>query len=327
MKIFDHHPDLLALHEPEGPLRKEIGRLKRRYGIGRGDTDTVSRRRYYRALRHLLFERRPLRAVRRRPILQKAYRSRVAHIARLSLIYAASGLQKYGPKRISNFLKSADIPDLGGTPRHVLVKSVSKMNDLERYLQANPDLHVIFLIRHPCANVSSILEGQSKGLMSQAFRPPQKFVARYFHDDASLDRLSGTELTMTEILAVRWAVYNQAMQDLARTYANVSLIVYEDLCDDPIGVSKDLFAKVALPWHPDVEDFIKASLSTNGSGNGYHSVIRNPSSIKERWKTMLSSDDQDAILNITSQVPVSEWFPDVAAFAENKEMHQHRNLR
>lgn len=313
MKIFDHHPDLLALHEPEGPLRSEIARLKRRHDVGPVADDNAATRFDHRALRHLLFEKRPLRAVRRRPIIRKAYRSRLAHMARIWIIYAASGVGKFGPRRISKSLKSLNVPDLGDTPDHILVKSVSRMDHLDAYIQANPDLNIIFMIRHPCANVSSILEGQAKGLMSQAFRPSKKLIARYFDGDPNIAHLSGTELTMTEILSVRWAVYNQLMQDLDEKYANVSLIVYEDLCDDPIGVSKDLFAKVGLGWHPCVENFIRASLLTVGTGNGYHAVIRDPGTSKERWRTKLSPEDQETIIRITSQVPVARLFSDVVS--------------
>jgi hypothetical protein len=135
MKIFDHHPDLLALHEPEGPLRAEVGRLKRQYNTQRMADEHAARHHHHRAVRHLLFERRPLRAVRKRPILRKAYRSHLAHMCRTSIIYAASGIAKFGPHRISKAMKSYDTPDLGDYPGHILVKSVSLMNDLEGYVQ------------------------------------------------------------------------------------------------------------------------------------------------------------------------------------------------
>jgi len=197
MKIFDHHPDLLALHEPEGPLRAELGRLKRRYRSASMEDKHAARLVYHKAVRRLLFERRPLRAVRRRPILRKAFRSRLAHMGRTFIIYSASGAARFGPRRISKALKSFDIPHLGGNPGHILVKSVSRMNDLESYVRANPDLHIIFMIRHPCANVASILAGQAKGLMSSVFRPPQDLVTRYFDDDRNADLVTRSDLTMT----------------------------------------------------------------------------------------------------------------------------------
>jgi hypothetical protein len=169
------------------------------------------------------------------------------------------------------------------------------------------------MIRHPCANVSSILAGQAKGLMSSAFRPPQKLVTRYFENGRNTDLVTRSDLTMTEVLAMRWAVYNQMMQDLDERYANVSLVVYEDLCDDPIGVSKDLFAKVDLSWHSDVENFIHASLTCVGSGDGYHSLIRHPGTSKEKWREVLSADEQATILGIAREVRVARLFAHAAS--------------
>src|SRR6056297_290389 len=68
LKIFDHHPEVLALHEPELVLGKSMHRL-----VAHTTTSTggFASRDLERARRALLFSSRPLRAVRRRPILRK----------------------------------------------------------------------------------------------------------------------------------------------------------------------------------------------------------------------------------------------------------------
>ena len=129
LKIFDHHPEVLALHEPELVLGKSMHRL-----VAHTTTSTrgFASRDLERARRALLFSSRPLRAVRRRPILRKDTRSGPAHAARNLLIYGLSALERAAPKAVSQALRAVSIPDLGHMPKYTVVKSVGILNGLER---------------------------------------------------------------------------------------------------------------------------------------------------------------------------------------------------
>ena len=178
-------------------------------------------------------------------------------------------------------------------------------------LQRTPDLHIVFVIRHPCANVTSIRTGQDSGLMSGTYLPPRSLIARHFRFGKPATELTEADFAWEEITALRWAVYNQVMADLAEQHDNVTLVVYDELCDRPIHVARELFARVGVPWHADVESFLSASLAHEGSGDGYHAVIRNPATVRDRWRETLPAEEREAILRIARQVPVSTRFPDL----------------
>jgi len=307
LKIFDHHPATLALHEPELVLRKSMQRLAAR---AIASPDRFAGAELERDRRALLFRNRPLRAVRRRPILRKGTRSRFAHTARNLLIFGLSALERTAPKAIAEALRAAPVPDLGRPPTHVVVKSVGLLNDLEAYAAANPDLHIVFVIRHPCANALSIRTGQDRGMMSGTYLPPRSLIDRYFRFGKPASELTESDFAPEEVIALRWAVYNQVMEDLSEQYDHVSLVVYDDLCERPIHVARDLFARVGVPWHLDVERFLSASLAHEGLGDGYHAVIRNPVAARDRWRETLPHDQREAILRIVRQVPVSSRFKD-----------------
>jgi hypothetical protein len=82
-KVFDHHPQVFALFEPENMILQKAGR------VCRHGTDAECRE-----LVDQIMASKHLRAVRRRPILKKPYRSKLKHNLRAGYILGATGVQK-----------------------------------------------------------------------------------------------------------------------------------------------------------------------------------------------------------------------------------------
>ena len=283
MKIFDHHDMVFASHEPERFVPKPV------FGAGRDAEEA-------RAYAEGLFTSRPLRAMRKRPIRRKAFRSSLAHGLRRGLLYALTGIDRLLP---GAGLKGVHVPDLAALDRAALVvKSVSHQLFLDRVAEHAPSVKVIFLIRHPCGNVFSNLTGQGQSAMSHQFLPPRDKLARLYTFDRPAETLTEAEFDQTEILAYRWSVFNDHIMRTIDGRANVRIVRYEDLCADPIARSRELFSWVGLAWQESCERFLAASLAADGDASGYHDLTRNPLIAANKWRSDMARADQQRVLEI-----------------------------
>jgi len=147
--------------------------------------------------------------------------------------------------------------------------------------------------------------------MSAAYPPPRSLIAKHFCFRKPATALTEADFAREEIIALRWAVYNQVMEDLAERHDHVTLVVYDEFCEQPVHIARELFTRLGVPWHVDVERFLSASLTHESSGDGYHTVIRNPVAARDRWRETLPHDQREAILRIVRQVAVSSRFKDL----------------
>ena len=121
-KTFDQHPDVFASHEPESLLDPVLTQRLRDADDETAVADYVE----------ALFSCRGLRAMRKRPVLKKPYRSAPAHALRFAHMSAVSLLGKVLPfaeKRILTW-PVPDMADLGGVTQ--VVKLVSQQYELAR---------------------------------------------------------------------------------------------------------------------------------------------------------------------------------------------------
>ncbi|MEM8698155.1 MAG: sulfotransferase, partial [Pseudomonadota bacterium] len=196
MKIFDHHPMVFASHEPErfvpAPRLEEAVDGTEEAAAARAYLDT-------------LLAARPLRSMRKRPIRRKAYRSRMGHELRRGLLYGLSALERVLPGDAP--LSAVEVPDLADLSRAAMVvKSVSHQWLLDRVMPHVPDVRLIYLIRHPCGNVHSNLQGQSLSAMQQQYLPARADLDRLYRFDKPAAELTESDFDQLEILAYRWAV-------------------------------------------------------------------------------------------------------------------------
>ena len=285
MKIFDHHPMVFASHEPEVFIpRPDFADLSPQAAkeLAEGYLDR-------------LFTSRPLRAMRKRPIRRKAYRSGVAHELRRGLLYGLSAADRV----LKGKWAGAPVPDLASLDHATqVVKCVSHQMVLDQVMAHAPDVKVIFLIRHPCGNVFSNLTGQSIDAMHGHFLPARAELARLFEFDRPVESLSEAEFSQTEILAYRWAVFNDRVYRGLHGQPNARLLSYEALCADPIAMARALFGWVGLDWHPDCEAFLAASIASKGDASGYHDLTRNPMTAANKWRDQMPPADQERVLAI-----------------------------
>ena len=158
-KVFDSHPDTLYRHEPDSD-----GRFRHVMPMFPNPVDAADYREALIAYIHALPHDRSLRVAGKLPLFAKSYQSPVALQARRLLIPACKALSRFMPvSRLPEFVRA----DAVGSVR-LAWKSIESLGRLGTIARALPECRAIHIIRHPCGYVSSVLSGESAGLMPGA---------------------------------------------------------------------------------------------------------------------------------------------------------------
>lgn len=294
-KIFDSHPDLLYLHEPDIPDR---GADLLPHWFEREPTlEQIENARLY--LSRLTSARHP-RTIGIRPFFRKNYRGLIAERARLALIFGTKISERAG---LSNFMNRLDIPDIAkrGAPPQIVLKSVSALGRSQAFLSADRSIRPVLVIRHPCAFVSSMLRGKQVGGMGTS-----SGLGRLGQTRAAM-RLEFEALdTADEVTALAWAwLLSNAEAYPAIEAAGGAILNYDELARDPARHAKDLFARLSLGWPDATATFLARSQQTQGD---YYSVFRDSSKASERWRDELEPNAIEKIREIVGRDPLGAQF-------------------
>lgn len=291
-KIFDSHPGVLYRNEPDREPR-----IKQLSVADSAGTDEFQQR-FFDFLKQVPFTRQP-NTIGILPIFRKQYETLLEFLVRrhLTLLLRSAG-KVVGDVSLPHFLTSARI-----ARQRLVWKSVSCVRDLGFISRAYPELHILFVVRHPCGMIASRVRGEARGDFKSirdgkgTYRRLERLLDSPCGADIDLSNRSLQELTSIERHAVRWAVDNQkAMSDLDGM-PNCHVLRYEDLCNDPLGVTRSLFDKLHLDWNRQTEQFVLSSTSAHHSR--YYSLVKNPQQAANAWRDELSAPDQQRILRIT----------------------------
>jgi hypothetical protein len=294
-KVFDSHPATLYRHEPDSGGALE-GVLPMFPDPVRVDDYRAGVRAFVEGLRR----NRSLRVAGKLPLFRKSYEPALAFQARQLLVPAAKALARWFPvSSVPEFIDS----ERDGSIRLVW-KSIESLGRLGAIARILPEARAIHIIRHPCGYVSSVLSGESAGLMPGAVAASE--------DYGILEILLGTEgaqrrnltldffrgLQPVERLAWRWLLYNERAIDDLEGLENGFTAIYEDLCRDPVGGYRALFDFADLNWDAQTGAFVDAS--THSEKSAYFSVFKNPERAASGWKQKLSPIDQERVLSVVS---------------------------
>ncbi|MEQ1864504.1 MAG: hypothetical protein ABL996_07600, partial [Micropepsaceae bacterium] len=244
-KVFDSHPDVFYLHEPD-MIDRGLD-LVPFWFSGAPTSDQVNAARAY---VHRLADIRAPRSVGTRPYFRKGYRSGLNEVLRRGLIHAVKGFERAG---VDRYLRPVNVPDLaraGGVGRCV-IKSVNSLGRVESLLRGAADLvHPILLLRHPCGYVRSQLRGIESGVMGPAMRPGRLLETR------AARRLGVRELVLAvndpaEQLTWNWLLANAEAYDAMEALGGGTTVVYESLLGGKGDEIRALFAKVGVSWAPE----------------------------------------------------------------------------
>lgn len=300
-KLFDSHPDTLYRHEPDSVLRLSMPmfpNLEAAPGYRKELEQFVS----------LAPGLRSPEVVGKQPLFPKSYQSDIGLLAyRASVIGAKIG------SRISRHFPCLYRPTAEASNRaHLVWKSIESPGRLGACIEALPEARAIHLMRHPCGYIASILRGEAARRFSGEYTDDlwmlkmllETPIAKRHH--ISVEDLE--ELAPEERLAWRWVLIQEKILADVGNSERVLTLRYEDICSDPLGMTREMFKFVALDWHPQTEAFVRAS--TESTRADYYSVFKDPRNSAERWRSELPSQTIDRVLDILRCSSAAKLYPE-----------------
>lgn len=285
-KILDSHPDVLYRHEPDiGTTEHTIPFYPETIDEHLDDA---------RLFVDELIRNRSRRVAASRPMFRKAYHTWPKQSLRC-LIACVSWLGAY----LGIEILVPDFTDEMGV--HVVIKSVISMGRAGLLLGAS-GANAIIILRHPCAQITSVLRGTKTGKQDiDHVRWPiltKKLPTRSF------SRAEWEAMTPVENLAWKWVIGNTiALKECPSAF----VIRHEDLCFDPVGSARAIFEYLGLSWSEQTDRFLV--YSTTGSSS-YFGIRRD--SRKESMKRFdgLADGDAEIVRAITENSLPGQFYRD-----------------
>jgi hypothetical protein len=298
-KIFDSHPDILYRHEPDELTPPTAG------------LDPPEQ------LRAWLMQR-ASRVSAKRPYFQKSWRP--AHLHQMRLMFAATLALAQRLPLLSRSAERAGIPDLVAPNRWVNVRAAMKLVNWDGCLAAKamPNARLVFILRHPCGQIASVMAGHAARQLSRtsdfAASPDDLAAASVCAKRAGVDKSAFDKLPEAGKYAWCWRAFNEPAVAAMRDLPNARIVIYEDLCRAPAAVARDLLAFAGLDWHTQVDAFLGTSTNHDGPG-GYYDVFRSTAVVADRWRQIMSPADQDAVRTVLATSSLVRCWPDLTLSA------------
>lgn len=308
-KLFDSHPDTLYRHEPDSVHRLTLPLFPEKKDAHRY-RDELER------FIDMLPRMRSPEVVGKQPLFPKSYQSAAGLAA-----YRSSVLFAKAMSRVRRHFPCPCRPTAEGHARARLVwKSIESSGRLGVCIDALPDARAIHLLRHPCGYVASVRRGeQARRFAGEASAMDNLWLLKMLRATTggesrvpNLDHLE--QGTPEERLAWIWVlVQEKILADVAGS-ARVMTVRYEDVCADPLGMTRRMFEFVGLDRQPQTEAFIQAS--THGADRGYYSLFKNPQASAERWRSELAPQVVERIQQILGGSTLHRFYRGESATVE-----------
>lgn len=294
-KLFDSHPQTLCRNEPEKACRLV------------GIPSVVLPHEYSEVRESLQSYGRQLRGIRHSnvagsiPVFRKHDESQWAFQCRRTVV----GLARCASRLVGEMQLPSRFDRSHDTQLRVVWKSVHSVGRVGAMAHALQPVRTILLVRHPCGVLASRLRGQSRGdfkpvtRTSWKYREIERLLDSPYAQNLDVDADDLRRLSQLELQALRWALLNQKIMCELEGRADARVIRYEDLCQWPETVCRDLFRFAGLSWHSQTEGFIAASTSTHRSR--YYSVYKDPRRVMDAWREVLSAAQQKNIANLVGE--------------------------
>ena len=107
-----------------------------------------------------------------------------------------------------------------------------------------------------------------------------------------------------------WVAFNETAERALAELPNVRVVLYEDLCEKPELVARDILSFVGLDWHAQTAAFVRGSVRQGGR-SGYYDVFQNPAMTTSRWRAQMSRQDQCTVTDIARQSRLARHWPDL----------------
>jgi hypothetical protein len=316
-KIFDSHPDVLYRHEPDytRPARPGIS--------GNEINGTVNE----------WIHQCDLRTAGKLPQFPKTWQSSSRFVLRniINLILTAG---THLPS-VGRYFRRCTLPDFAAIDKapglRAVLKSIS-WNDGVAAAAALPNIRIVFILRHPCGQISSTLRGVKRRRfdLRKASMPYHEDRAVEFATRHNVGEATFRALPDVAKYAWDWAAFNETALQALSNRPNVRMVLYEDLCARPEAVARELFAFSGLGWHPNTEAFLKRS-TTDTRKSRYYNVFQDTGTVMNRWRSTMPRQDQALVRGVIQRFKAGHFWqdltepvPNYAAPSRSNERQRHR---
>lgn len=298
-KIIDSHPDVLYRHEPDE--------------IFRAPTDIEDAG--IPALLHRWIAGWHTRSVAKPPFFSKSWQ--VAGARGLRSVVAL-GVRAAGRlPRPLNALARLRIPDFIARPvPRVAIKSVRWIDGAAVLARLLPASRTIFILRHPCGQVNSVMRGQAQRRfdLRSATMPFDEESTVRFAEARGVGDPAFQALPDAAKYAWAWRAFNEPAYEALAPLSNVRIVIYEALCTEPEALSRDILAFSDLGWNGQTGAFIARSTGRPGATD-YFGVLRDALVAAEAWRHSMSEADRRAVGAVMAASPLARFWPDLLAAA------------
>lgn len=285
-KIIDSHPNVLYRHEPD-----EVCAFRR-------DLPIIDQLAYW------IAENR-VRVATKAPFFRKSWLP-----GPLSPLHNAIAKTLNACDRVLGDSLCPPMPDFGaaGKPEtRVALKLVAW--DGTEAARVLPDTRSLLILRHPCGQIASSLRGTEENVFKTPPPPDELRAIMGFARSRGMSFQEYDQQSEAAKIAWIWVYFNETIIEMMASLPNIKLVIYEQLCEAPETVSRDLFKFVGLDWSDQTSDFIHRS--TNQDQAGYYTVSRNSLQAAERWRTTMRPADQAAVKAVVALSSLKAYWPDL----------------
>ncbi len=313
-KLFDSHPHTLYRHEPDSVRRLHLPLYPERQTAPRYRAEVE---RFITALPGM----RSPEIVGKGPLFRKSYQSVAGLYA-----YRAGVIAAKAANRIWRHCPCVARPTgRGSGDVRIVWKSIESMGRLGAIVDAVPDARAVCLVRHPCGYVASQLRGWARKRFSHpGYDPDNPWVLnRLLETEAGRvyrSRLGDLKhLGHDEFLAWRWVLTHEKVVAEVANNPRVLIVRYEDVCAQPLQMTRKMLEFAGLPWQLQTEMFVHASTQTSPAWRhkGYYSIFKSPRAAAESWRSELEPDVVARIMDIVGSSPIARFY-DRCAVASNR---------
>ncbi|ACK64575.1 hypothetical protein PCC8801_0479 [Rippkaea orientalis PCC 8801] len=209
------------------------------------------------------------------------------------------------------------------TPRQkplLIFKEVGYI-EVPKILVQQTTIPIVYMMRHPCAVISSVIKGQNQSIMSTGRIPVlgnllQKYepnLAEKYHHE--LDNM-----TIYEKQALLWFIEVEQSFLSFQGYANGLVIFYEELVNNTLPMAEKVLTHFGLSLDQQVTEFIEESIKPPSSKawfkefgirNNYFTVYRDSKKGLDKWKNDILPEEQKKIFNIVKDSQAFQWGVDL----------------
>jgi hypothetical protein len=115
-----------------------------------------------------------------------------------------------------------------------------------------------------------------------------------------------------------WVLSNEKAVDETRLTGRCRSVRYEDVCNDPVAQTQELFQFAGLNWNQQTADFLRASTLEKRAGKfdqltqdsrRYYGIFRDPITAANKWKSAMKDDDIERVFGVLRQSDLRDLYP------------------